>query len=384
MRSPAWVGMKSPLVLALGVLLLALPGLAAAAPSPTSGGAQQRLRQIREELREKRQQLTSARREERRALADLVAIDRRRESTEARLRGLERDLRETRARAASTAAALAETRARVDRERERVNGRLRDIYKWGRGGYLEFFLDAADFSELVTRTHFLGAVMRADARLLAAYEADVAEYGRLYDELTGEQERTARLIEETRARRVELTGDARAKTTLLNRIQRERSLYEQVVEDLERTDRELVALIRRLQAGRPGAAPSLRFRNMLLPTRGRFSSGFGMRRHPIFGVRRMHSGVDIAAPRGSPVLAAADGTVAYAGWFGGYGKIVILDHGEGVSTLYAHLSSILTQEGRQVRRGQLIGRVGSTGYSTGPHAHFEVRYNGVPVNPLNR
>jgi murein DD-endopeptidase MepM/ murein hydrolase activator NlpD len=343
------------------------------------------LRQVREELWEKRQQLTSVRRQERRALTDLEAIDRRRETTEARLRGLERDLRETRARAVTTAADLAATRARVASERVRVDGRLRDIYKWGRGGYLELFLDAGDFPELVTRTHFLGAVMRADARLLAAYEADVAEYGRLYDELTGQQERTARLIEEARARRTELTGNVRAKAVLLTRIQRERSLYEQVVEDLERTDRELVALIRRLQAAqRPGVVPSLRFRNMLLPTRGRFTSGFGIRRHPIFGVRRMHSGVDIAAPRGSAVLAAADGTVAYTGWFGGYGKIVIIDHGEGVSTLYAHLSSILTQEGRPVRRGQLIARVGSTGYSTGPHVHFEVRHNGVPVNPLNR
>ncbi|HEV8339666.1 MAG TPA: peptidoglycan DD-metalloendopeptidase family protein [bacterium] len=375
-------------LLVLGSLLMpagAADAAPVAAPSPTSRGARQRLRQVREELWEKRQQLTSVRRQERRALTDLEAIDRRRETTEARLRGLERDLRETRARAVTTAADLAATRARVASERVRVDGRLRDIYKWGRGGYLELFLDAGDFPELVTRTHFLGAVMRADARLLAAYEADVAEYGRLYDELTGQQERTARLIEEARARRTELTGNVRAKAVLLTRIQRERSLYEQVVEDLERTDRELVALIRRLQAAqRPGVVPSLRFRNMLLPTRGRFTSGFGIRRHPIFGVRRMHSGVDIAAPRGSAVLAAADGTVAYTGWFGGYGKIVIIDHGEGVSTLYAHLSSILTQEGRPVRRGQLIARVGSTGYSTGPHVHFEVRHNGVPVNPLNR
>jgi murein DD-endopeptidase MepM/ murein hydrolase activator NlpD len=381
--------MRSALaLLVLGGLLVSGGAAAAAlvaAPSPTGGAAQEKLRQVREELQEKRQQLKSVRQHERRALADLEAMDRRRETTEARLRSLEGDLRETRGRASATAAALAETRRRLATERVRVDGRLRDIYKWGRGGYLELFLDAGDFPELVTRTHFLGAVMRADARLLTAYEADLREYARLYDELAGHQERTTRLIAETRARRTELTGDVQAKTTLLSRIQRERSLYEQVVEDLERTDRELVALIRRLQAAqRPGTVPSLRFRDLLLPTRGRFSSGFGMRRHPIFGVRRMHSGVDIAAPRGTAVLAAADGTVAYTGWFGGYGKIVIIDHGAGVSTLYAHLSSILTHEGRLVRRGQLVARVGSTGYSTGPHVHFEVRVNGVPVNPLSR
>lgn len=316
-------------------------------------------------------------------MADLEAMDRRRETAESRLRGLETDLRETRARAAAAAADLAETRRHLAAERVRVDGRLRDIYKWGRQGYVDLFLDAADFPELITRAHFLSAVMRADARLLDAYEADLREYGRLSDELQGHQERTTRLIAETMARRTELTGEVDAKAALLNRIQRERSLYEQVVEELERTDRDLVALIRRLQAAQaPGLVPAIRFRQLLMPTRGRFTSGFGVRRHPIFGVRRMHSGVDIAAARGSPVRVAADGVVAYTGWFGGYGKIVIVDHGEGLSTLYAHLSSILTAAGQRVRKGQLIARVGSTGYSTGPHLHFEVRVNGTPVNPL--
>lgn len=374
-------------LIATGALLLGSPAAVtqAAAPVPTTGSAQQKLEQIREELREKRQQLKSVRQQERRAMADLEAMDRRRETAESRLRGLETDLRETRARAAAAAADLAETRRHLAAERGRVDGRLRDIYKWGRQGYVDLFLDAADFPELITRAHFLSAVMRADARLLDAYEADLREYGRLSDELQGHQERTTRLIAETRARRTELTGEVDAKAALLNRIQRERSLYEQVVEELERTDRDLVALIRRLQAAQaPGVVPAIRFRQLLMPTRGRFTSGFGVRRHPIFGVRRMHSGVDIAAARGSPVRVAADGVVAYTGWFGGYGKIVIVDHGEGLSTLYAHLSSILTAAGQRVRKGQLIARVGSTGYSTGPHLHFEVRVNGTPVNPLGR
>jgi murein DD-endopeptidase MepM/ murein hydrolase activator NlpD len=117
----------------------------------------------------------------------------------------------------------------------------------------------------------------------------------------------------------------------------------------------------------------------------RISSGFGMRRHPILGYSRMHRGVDFAAPTGTPVYAAGEGTVAFAGWSGDYGRTVILHHAVGISTLYAHLSTIPAgiRPGARVRQGQVIGRVGSTGLSTGPHLHYEVHRNNVAVNPAS-
>ncbi|MDR7451123.1 MAG: M23 family metallopeptidase [Armatimonadota bacterium] len=112
------------------------------------------------------------------------------------------------------------------------------------------------------------------------------------------------------------------------------------------------------------------------PARGRLTSRFGWRRW------RHHDGIDIAAPYGAPVTAARDGIVIYAGWYHAYGKAVILDHGSGLQTLYGHTSALLVRTGQRVEKGQLIARVGSTGRSTGPHLHFEVRINGRPVNPI--
>jgi len=120
----------------------------------------------------------------------------------------------------------------------------------------------------------------------------------------------------------------------------------------------------------------------LLPITGWVSSPFGYRRHPYDGSYRLHSGVDIAADPGTPVRAPADGLVIYSGYREGYGKVVVIDHGYGIRTLFAHLSTTFVNAGIRVRRGEILSQVGSTGQSTGPHLHYEIRKNGVPVNPV--
>jgi murein DD-endopeptidase MepM/ murein hydrolase activator NlpD len=132
----------------------------------------------------------------------------------------------------------------------------------------------------------------------------------------------------------------------------------------------------------PGPGATSRGGRFLMPVEGRIGSGFGPRVHPIYGGSRMHSGVDIGAPSGAPIRAADDGVVVMAGWNGGYGNWTLIDHGGGLATGYGHQSSIGVSRGQQVSRGEVIGRVGSTGASTGPHLHWEVRVNGNPVNPM--
>jgi murein DD-endopeptidase MepM/ murein hydrolase activator NlpD len=123
---------------------------------------------------------------------------------------------------------------------------------------------------------------------------------------------------------------------------------------------------------------------LLWPTTSNLiTSYFGYRVHPIYGTTRFHSGIDIGASYGAPIYAAESGRVILASYYDGYGNCIIIDHGDGVSTLYAHCSSIIVKVGQYVSKGQIIGYVGSTGNSTGPHLHFEVRINGNPVNPFN-
>ena len=115
---------------------------------------------------------------------------------------------------------------------------------------------------------------------------------------------------------------------------------------------------------------------------GRLTSGYGMRKHPVLGRRRRHKGIDIAAPTGTPIYATADGQVTRADWFSSYGLYISIDHGGDLETRYAHLSKLSVADGERVKKGDLIGYVGSTGRSTGPHLHYEVRVDGVAVNPI--
>jgi len=318
-------------------------------------------------------------------LGELEGIDRTKEAAERRLLELSTEMSESRTKAQAAATQLVVNEQRLEDHRARLRGRLRDVYKYGRTGYAEVLLGAGDFGEFVTRWHFVTAIVQADGRLVADYEADIEEHHILQAALQREQTQLAAITVQTVARRQEIVQQERSKRAMLSRLQRERAAYEQMVRELEEDSKELEVLILRAQTrSMPQPALARGLRALVWPARGAFTSGFGLRRHPIFGIRRMHTGVDIGAPRGAPVQAAAGGRVIYTGWFGGYGKIVIIDHGGGISTLYAHLSQILTQEGRSVRQGEIIGRVGSTGYSTGPHVHFEVRVNGRPIDPARR
>jgi murein DD-endopeptidase MepM/ murein hydrolase activator NlpD len=176
------------------------------------------------------------------------------------------------------------------------------------------------------------------------------------------------------ARRGAATGDQQAGPLLYAGLDRSGSRDLQLVKWAARGRSEWIDP---LGLDQPGSTA------MEWPAAGRITSGFGYRVHPILRFARMHRGVDFGASWGSPIVAAADGQVAMAGWAGGYGRQVRIAHAGGLLTSYSHMSSIVAEPGSYVRRGQLIGYVGSSGLSTGPHLHYEVYRNGTAVNPLS-
>src|SRR5690606_3831515 len=199
---------------------------------------------------------------------------------------------------------------------------------------------------------------------------------RLLAELGAQREAQEAEVARVDSLRAQYAAEAQAAEALVASLNAEIAKCEEHKEGLEA---DAAALEKELAAGgSTGAGPG---GPLARPVPGGVSSGFGYRIHPIFGTRRMHTGWDMSASSGSPIHAAGDGVVVSAGTRGGYGNAVVIDHGGGLATLYAHQSSMAVSAGQQVSQGQVIGYVGCTGYCTGPHLHLEVRVNGTPVDP---
>jgi len=275
---------------------------------------------------------------------------------------------------------------------ERLNKRLVDIYTSDPTSALTVVLEAGSFSDLLDQLEFLNDIGAQDERIASEVEdaklqmqetrnatrktrRQVAATTHTVSVRTAEQRAVRdRLAWSQR----ELATARRDKRATLANVQEDKQAALEHMRSLQAQSAELAARIRSAQSSSivpapTGAASAAGF---VWPVHGILTSGFGWR----WG--RMHEGIDLAVPSGTPVVAAAAGTVIVAGWLGGYGNLVVVDHGNGVSTAYGHNTSVTVGVGQSVAQGQLIAYSGNTGHSTGPHLHLEVRINGSPVDPL--
>lgn len=283
-----------------------------------------------------------------------------------------------------TRSRVMQLRAKLSRHRSILAERLRQLYKHPPSNYVAFVLDARDIEDASIRTYAFQRIISHDEKVIETTRQAKEELEVQEAQLQRQQSRLASLRKAIAEQTRELHAAEAEQARLLKRIQTERETYERWLQEWEEESREIAALLRRLQRAqqnRPRPIPAWTG-PFIRPVDGPIVSGFGYRVHPIFRRVKFHYGIDISAPSGTPIHAAADGVVVFAGWRRAYGNTVIVDHGNGLATLYAHCSRVLVSEGEVVKQGQVIALVGSTGLSTGPHLHFEVRRYGEPINPL--
>ena len=280
-------------------------------------------------------------------------------------------------------AKLAQKKAEVAQRKKIYSKRLRQIYINGQINYLDVLLGAKDFGDFSSRMYLLQKIISSDIEMLTQLQKAEAEVKSRQEQLDAEMKEIKSTQAELEAKRARANRLKEQRSYMLYKAQEEERQSQSEYERLLAISENITAMLRNMESGGGSSSGSGGTGRFIWPCRGEITSYFGWRTHPIFGTTKYHSGMDIAVDYGTPILAADSGTVIYSGWLGGYGYAVMIDHGSGLVTLYAHNQSLNVYEGQYVTKGTCIAYAGSTGYSTGPHCHFEVRLHGEVTEPLN-
>lgn len=362
-------------------------GLAAFAVGQTAKPTKKALERKKAAVEKKastvRKEIQSNRREAKAVLEDIRNID-------AELDDANDQLRATNTRLAGAQDAQREITARLEQAertvtncRDAIGKRLWADYLRGEKSLLSVFIGSESFADVVERAYIMERMAARDREMVDAFLAAKAIIENEKQAADAVVAQIASLKQRQVTQKQQLDRAMSRKRSLLSELDQTREQLQDKLDEIERESLKIEAELARYYASGGSNVPIYRGK-LMQPVPGTIGSGFGMRTHPISRQYKMHNGVDIRGRTGDPIRAAAPGKVIFAGWRGGYGNCVIIDHGGGLSTLYAHASKLYVSQGQSVAQGQTIAAIGSTGYSTGPHLHWEVRINGRPVNPVGR
>lgn len=307
---------------------------------------------------------------------------------------------------------LEKAQASLDEKQDELNSRLREQYMRGDTIFLEILLESSSIVEMLTRFDIVKDIVNQDKELLEFTNRQIEFIEETEAILKVQRKEYKEKLEIEKIKKAELEKANREKMEYMAILQEDKTKaeaqYDEFIAMTNALDSKIVQLEKELEAKRKAEEEARKRREeerrkaaeaanntytsysggsgqMLWPVSGHYNitSLYGNRIHPIFKTNKFHAGIDISAPLGTSILAAKSGIVIYSGWQGGYGNCVMISHGDGIVTLYGHHSKNLVSVGQYVEAGQKIALCGSTGYSTGPHLHFEVRVNGSTTNPLN-
>ncbi len=396
------------------VLLATVPGPGVSGASKVQE-SRDRLKEVQRELGREREKAKEAGQREVTLSKELARLDQDLAQRTRSLQDLEAKLRDSSQRLAKLSQDIAATDRRLTRSKGLLRQRLRALYKQGRFGYVQMLLSADDLAAAGRRVKYLAAVAAQDRRLIDTYSTSLVGLSDKREELERNKAEVADAKTRVAATRGQIAEEQRKRRILLASTREEKAGHLATIKELERSAKDLQSLLVRLQTeeerqrrasrstprreGSRPEAPADRGQEEALdlrddgrftqlkgrlpwPAAGTLSSTFGRQEHPKFRTVTFSRGIEIAAPEGRDIVAVADGTVIYADWFKGYGQLIILDHGSGYFTLYAHASEILVRPGDGAARGQVIGKVGDTGSLEGPQLYFELRYKGKFLDPV--
>lgn len=279
---------------------------------------------------------------------------------------------------------LAKAQTDFNNSDAQLKNRIRQVFKNQRLGMFELILSAKDLNALLDVVYFERIIIKRDYQKMVELKDKSIKLAKMKKDVEAQKLALASTIDEMNSQQKSIKQAIAQNQSMINKLKTDKAYYQKAERELERQSESLQKMISK---GYQNSTVKVSSTGFIKPIAGRITSPFGWRTHPIFNSRTFHSGVDIGGPNYGSIRASNGGKVIYSGWYGGYGKVVIIDHGivggHPMTTLYAHMSTIKVNNGQTVTKGQVIGLEGTTGYSTGPHCHFEVRINGKPNNPLN-
>ena len=279
---------------------------------------------------------------------------------------------------------LAEATERANLQYENFKERFRTVCEEGPVTYLELLFSAKDFCDFVDKIEIAKEISENDKKVFDEMEQVKNEIEASKNQILELRQTQVSSKEALSAEQANLKAKKEEQQRYIKSLENDVKAYQKVIDEeeaaMERLKKQLSPSLSRASAGKSYVGGEFMWPSNCHIITSQFSPS---RKNPVTGVYRRHTGVDIGASYGSSIMAANGGTVTLAGWYSGYGNCVVIDHGGGKATLYGHMSSIGVSKGQSVSKGQQIGRVGSTGNSTGPHLHFEILINGAAVNPMN-